>query len=471
MFGPAQSRGFQEGDSMSDQPTATGSLEPLPTRALMSLPTVKLIVIALLIGGLMIPLLLVYDLTQERESRYREAVQEIGGAWGGPQTLAGPVVAVPFVPATPPRDGPVRYDVFILPETLDVAASLRPEIRYRGPFESVVYTVELRATGRFVPPAADSLRLPAGELVWRDARILLGLGDARSLQPGAAITWDGRDLPLEPSAQTIGFPAGAALRARPLAALSDRPQDFAFTLRLNGSSSMAIQPMARDVRVRLSGAWHAPGFFGAFLPAERTITDQGFDARWVVAHFGRGYGQSWTTVDNPGDGAFARARFGVDFIQPVTPARQAERAVKYGVLFLVMTFALYFLFEVVSGLRVHIVQYGLVGLSMCLFYLLLLSLGEQIGFPLAYVISAAAIVAQSGLYSLAVLRSRRHAAVFSALLVMLYGFLYVVLGLESWALLVGSIALFLALSAVMFATRNVDWHAAGRAASPAAQPQ
>src|SRR5262245_32745302 len=191
------------GESKSDQPTATGSLEPLPTRALMSLPTIKLIIIALLIGGLMIPLLLVYDLTQERQSRYREAVAEIGAAWGGPQTLSGPVVAVPFVPATPARDGPPRYDVFILPETLDVAATLRPEIRYRGPFESVVYTVELRGTGRFVPPSADTLRLPPGELVWRDARILLGVGDARSLQPGAAIAWEGQDLALEPSAQII----------------------------------------------------------------------------------------------------------------------------------------------------------------------------------------------------------------------------------------------------------------------------
>ena len=186
-----------------------------------------------------------------------------------------------------------------------------------------------------------------------------------------------------------------------------------------------------------------------------------------MAHFGRGYGQTWSTPDWPGDHVFTQARFGVDFIQPVTPARQAERAVKYGVLFLVMTFALYFLFEVVSGLRIHIVQYGLVGLSMCLFYLLLLSLGEQVGFPVAYVVSAAAIVLQSGLYSLAVLRSRRHAAVFSTLVVLLYGFLYVVLGLESWSLLVGAVALFVALSAVMFATRNVDWHGAGREPAPA----
>jgi inner membrane protein len=249
----------------------------------------------------------------------------------------------------------------------------------------------------------------------------------------------------------------------------DHPQDFAFDLRLNGSSSIAVQPTARDVRVRMTGGWHAPGFFGAFLPTERSITDSSFDARWVVAHFGRGYGQIWSSTDWPGDQAFAQARFGVDFIQPVTAARQAERAVKYGVLFLVMTFALYFLFEVVSGLRIHIVQYGLVGLSMCLFYLLLLSLGEQVGFAIAYVISAAAIVAQSGLYSLAVLRSRRHAAVFSGLLVLLYGFLYVVLGLESWALLVGALALFAALSAVMFATRNVDWHGGARAAA-ATQP-
>jgi inner membrane protein len=461
---------------LTQAPGAPGAPEPLPARALMSLPTVKLVVIALLIGALMIPLLLVYDLTQERERRYRESVQEIGAAWGGPQTLAGPVIVVPFAPATPLRpsaDGSTRAprtDVFILPETLDVTANLRPEIRYRGPFESVVYTVELRATGRFVPPAADALRLPPGELVWRDARILLGVGDARSLQPGAAITWDGRDIPLEPGSSIAGFPTGATLQARPAAALGlDRAQDFAFTLRLNGSSSIAIQPTARDVRVRMTGGWHAPGFFGAFLPTERTITDAAFDARWVVAHFGRGYGQIWTTQDWPGDHVFTQARFGVDFIQPVTPARQAERAVKYGVLFLVMTFALYFLFEVVSGLRIHIVQYGLVGLSMCLFYLLLLSLGEQVGFPVAYVASAAAIVAQSGLYSLAVLRSRRHAAVFSGLLVMLYGFLYVVLGLENWSLLVGAVALFIALSAVMFATRNVDWHGAGREPTPQAQ--
>ncbi len=455
---------------MSDPSTVPAAPAPLTTGALMAMPAVKLIVIAVLILVLMIPLMLVYDLTQEREQRYREAVREIGASWGAAQTLSGPVGAVPFGPSALQRDGTPapRYEVLILPELLDVVGTLRPEIRYRGPFESVVYTTELRVSGRFVPPAADALRLPPGELIWRDARILTGVGDARSLQPGAAITWNGRDLPLEPDARLPAFPAAAVLSARPAAALViDRPQEFSLTLRLNGSGSLAIQPMARDLRVRLSGGWAAPAFFGAFLPAERTVSAEGFDARWSVGHFGRDYGQSWSTVSAPGEPAFAAARFGVDFIQPVTPARQAERSVKYGVLVLVMTFALYFLFEVMSGPRIHIVQYGLVGLSMCLFYLLLLSLGEQVGFAIAYAASTAAIVAQSGLYSLAVLRSRRHAAVFALLLVLLYGFLYVLLGLESWALLVGSIALFLVLSAVMFATRNVDWHATGRAPRPA----
>lgn len=442
---------------MTDTPNSA-PIDAAPLNKSMQLnfgsPLVKIIVIGILVVLLMAPLLIVGELTKERQTRHGQAVNEIAAAWGRPQHLAGPILVVPFVWSDQSRRG----EVYILPDALNVQASVRPEIRYRGPFEATVYTAEIAATGQFVTPT--SVAGFNGEPQWQQAYLLVGVGDLRSVQTGAAIQIGGQPMLFEPDTQRRPAALGATMIAR-LAdpPLPGEPITYRFSLRLNGTGGVSFLPFGRDTRVEIAGAWDAPSFVGAFLPATREAGEQRFSAQWEISQLGRGYGQRWSSTDTfeRVDQTLNASRFGVEFLQPVNTQRQTERALKYGVLFLVTTFCLYYLFEIIAAARLHLIHYGLVGLSLCLFFLLLLSLGEQIGFGPAYAVSAAAVVVQSGLYTWAVTKGLRLAAGFAAFVLALYAILYVILSLETYALVVGSVVLFAALSALMYATRRIDW--------------
>lgn len=434
--------------------------------------TGKVVLIGFLIVVLMLPLWLVFDAIHERQARYEAAVDEIGAAWGRPQHLAGPILVVPYVKTVTHANGRTetqRHEAYALPRTLAIAAKAAPELRYRGLFQAVVYSVELTVEGQFERPDLSALMAEDVQILWSDARAMIGIADPRSIQAGAALDWGGRKLALEPEAGTrIAEAMTSSLMARgiDLAGVAvGEALPFALSLRLNGSRALRFAPFGRETSVTMSAAWPAPSFLGAFLPVERTITDSEFSARWSMAHFGRGYGQLWTSRESgrPLDAAIAASLFGVELIQAVTPYRQVERSAKYGVLFLALTFLVFFLFEVVSRLRIHAIQYGLVGLALCLFYLLLLSLAEHLGFALAYALSAAAVVAQTTLYAWTVTRATRSTLLFGALLAGLYAFLYVVLQMELYSLLSGAVALFATLSAVMYFTRKIDWFGIGQA--------
>lgn len=223
-----------------------------------------------------------------------------------------------------------------------------------------------------------------------------------------------------------------------------------------------IAPVGRQTDLSVAAPWPDPSFIGAFLPSRSAITEEGFDAQWSVSYFGRSYPQSWLSSAE-GDAPFLampESTFGVRLYQTVDTYQQVERSAKYGMLFVVFTFTALFLFEVTRGRRVHIIQYGLVGLALCIFYLLLLSFAERFGFGPAYALGTAAIVAEIGLYARAVMGGWRPAGLLAAVLAGLYAALYLLLQLEDLALMIGSIGLFVGLGAVMYATRRIDWHGA-----------
>ncbi|WP_439815242.1 cell envelope integrity protein CreD [Zavarzinia sp. CC-PAN008] len=454
---------------------------PLPPPAgLPALPrgfgtTGKAILIGALIIVMLLPLLMVQDVISERQYRYRDAGAEIGASWGKPQSLAGPVLAIPYVVLREDDKGKVerlRYEAYALPEALDVKAELKPQMLYRGLFQAVVYTVSLKAAGQFARPDLTGVVPPEAEVLWREASILVGVSDPRSIQATVALRWGDAAIPFEPATVAVAGLPPSVLKARlpPLDTLAREVEvPFAFDLELNGSDNLSILPVGKQNTVAVQAPWASPSFFGAFLPEEREVTEAAFSARWSVSYFGRGYGQAWTDQTATGDlaQAMAESRLGVALIDTVTPYQQVERSAKYGILFLVLTFLVYFLFELVSGARIHVIQYGLLGLALCVFYLLLLSFSEQWGFGLAYLASAGAVVLQTTTYTLATVRKRGNALLFGVLLAWLYGFLYLVLQLESMALMVGSIALFAALSAVMWFTRRIDWYNVGPAQRPA----
>jgi inner membrane protein len=212
--------------------------------------------------------------------------------------------------------------------------------------------------------------------------------------------------------------------------------------------------------ISLNSSWPHPSFIGAYLPERRSINSNGFDANWELSYFGRSYPQQFSNdqVNDLLKSAIQNSSFGVRFIQPVDAYRQSERSVKYGILFIIFTFMVYFLFELVSRARIHIFQYGLVGVALCTFFLLLISLAEHIGFGYAYILASVLVIAQISLYSLNVIKTLRQTAIVTLVLAALYFYLYIVLQLEDYALLVSSIGLFLTLALVMFAVRNVDWY-------------
>ncbi len=444
--------------SVPDQPV------PLPARPFGLKPSVLLTLKALLIGGLtlalLIPLYMVWNAIDERHDRYNEAVREIGRAWGLPQRIAGPTLLLPYTTSERDKDGVLRlhrHQLRALPETMTIAAAATPEVRYRGLFEAVVYVVDLDIEGEFVFPDLAE-HAPTGTLDAAGIAVQLGISDPRSIALETGLQFAGRTLTLEPATDAVLDGVLSARAGGPTAFQPGERIPYRIRLKLNGSESLSFLPLGRDTTVTLAAPWQSPSFFGAWLPAERSISAQGFDSTWRVSYLGRSYGQVWNSMDgSPGLRERVQAgTFGVNFLQTVTPYRETERAIKYGILFIALTFVMYLMFEMVSGQPIHLLQYGAVGLALCVFYLLLLSLSEQLGFLWAYAISAAAVVLQTSAYTLGATRRPRFALGFGAGLGGLYAFLYVLMQMESYSLLSGAIALFLVLSALMWMTRNLN---------------
>jgi inner membrane protein len=439
-------------------------------RAGLASPALKILLIFLLTAVFLLPLFLVYDVITEREGRYREVVAEVGSAWGAPQLVAGPILVVPYRARVTVQEGTTTRTAWeerslqILPDSYRVTAKADPEQRRRGMYEAVVYTVDLDISGDFVLPETASIVGPDTAIDWSHATVAVGVADPRSIRDGAVLTWgDGPAIPFAPGLPPVLANLGDGMRAMVPAFAATAPgasMPFSFTLALNGSESLSFVPLGRENRTSVASPWPDPSFSGFVLPTRSEIAADGFTAAWELSYFGRGYPPVWTSLETEILWRIAGSAYGVRFYQPVDAYQQSERSAKYGVLFVVFTFVVFFLFETVGRMRIHVFQYALVGLSLCLFYLLLLSIAEQIGFAGAYAMGAAAVVAQIVLYCRPVLGSWKRSLVLGALLAILYSTLYALMQLEDLALLLGSIGLFLALSAVMWVTRRVDWYAA-----------
>jgi inner membrane protein len=427
---------------------------------------------------LAIPLFSVYLLVYDRQSQSETARASIAQGWGGAQTIAGPFLVVPFLDqatetvveggrqVTRSRD--VWRELVLSPETADLSTSLRPERRKRSIYEAVVYEAMLAGKARFALPA-DLARygVTIDRLAFERAELRFGLSDARGLFGAPPqVRASGRPLILQPGkgpSETggSGFYApldASVLRTGPLAT------DFVYAMR--GNNSLTLAPQAGDTPWTVGSPWPHPSFQGGFLPASRNVNDKGFSAIYRVGNLA--LGQSLVDVrdlaqsgaSGPRDvrGPEAGEREArITLVQPVDLYSQVNRAVKYGFLFIGFTFLAFLMFDVIGGVPVAGVEYVLVGAGLILFFVLLLAFAEVIGFPAAYVLASAAIIGQIAAYSAAVLKSWRRAVWIGGLLVALYAVLYILLSLEAYSLLIGSLMLFVALGVVMYVTRQVDW--------------
>lgn len=441
-------------------------------RRLRDSTSFKLLAIGGLIVILLIPLAMVGGLIDERERRQARVVEEIAGVWGRSQTLGGPVLTVPYRQHS--RDEKGKELTWIsqarfLPDSLRIEGRAFPERRSRGIFEAVVYRADLRWRGRFLRPSFAEWRVAPEDILWEDAYLAVGVPDLRGIRSGVGLDWEGKILQFEPGGSEPGlWDSGLRVPVPDLAAgKAGDSYGFAFGLGLNGSQKLQFLPLGKQTTVALRSAWPSPSFSGAFLPESRKVDGLGFAARWNVSWFARSYPQQWRKEEAESlapQAALASSAFGVDLVLPVDAYQKTERSVKYGVLFLLLTFLTFFLYEVFSAVPLHPVQYLLVGSALCLFYLLLLSISEHVPFGLSYLVAAAATVLLIGGYSVAVLRGRLRALLMTVVLGVLYGYLYVLLQLEDYALLLGAVGLFVILAIVMFLTRRIDWGSPRRTA-------
>lgn len=426
----------------------------------------KMLVTGLLILALGIPLMMVRSQIRERQQRRDSVVSEVAGTWGRAQTLGGPVLTVPYLVHTKDEKGKVTtwtQLAHFLPETLKVDGRLLPELRRRGIFEVAVYRADLHASGSFQRPSFAEWGIPPQDVLWDQAWLSIGVPDMRGIRRNVRLVWGDKVLQLSPGGGVSGlWSTGLRVPISGLAQAAEKQTyPFAFDLAVRGSQSLCFLPFGRQNNVTLRSSWADPSFTGGFLPESRSVSSKGFESTWSVPYFGRSYPQQWLEAEQERmapESAVNESAFGVELYLPVDVYLKTERSVKYGMLFLVLTFLAFFLFEVFSPVSLHPMHYLLVGSALCLFYVLLLSISEHIPFGAAYAIASAGIIAMISGYSLAILRGKRRALAMSGMLVLLYSYLYVLLQAEDYALLLGSIGLFVILSLVMYLTRRVDWY-------------
>ncbi len=445
--------------------------------------TFKVLAIGVLLLMLLVPLAMLDGLVRERQQMKRTATQDVAEMWGGPQTIAGPLLAVPYrIPKTE-TTGERSGTVYFLPDSLSYDADLSPQVRKRGIFRVTLFETTVRIDAQFGPLDLAAARVPESSLIWADARLLMGVSDPSGLQSLVAPVWGGRTLETVPASEANLLPN--AVEARLPAELlpitpGAAPVRVTADVQVRGSQSLRVVPLGKSTDVAMRSSWPSPSFVGAFAARTREVTDAGFEADWRVLFLNRGYPQVFRNDASPslldgsfdGDEMMIEAAYrgsgrsdvdgqavGVRLIETANVYQQAERASEYGFLFVLLTFTTFFFVEVLGGRRIHPLQYLLVGCAVALFYLLLLSLAEFVPFGVAYGASALAILGLIAMYGRAVLGSWRMSGVVTGLLAVFYGYFYVLLQLDAYALLAGSIGLLVMLAVVMWVSRTVDWYA------------
>jgi inner membrane protein len=418
--------------------------------------TLKIVSIGILILLLLIPAGMIKNLISERQNRRDAAVQEISQKWGGLQTITGPFLSVPFKTFFKDTDGKTQFKLGylqILPETLDVTGEIKPEVRYRSLFEAVLYNIRLKFSGNFKLPSMTQLNIDPDHILWDKAYLSLGITDMRGIQDKIIIHFNGTVYNAEPGLKSADLAeAGVSTMISPLT--PNEPHAFSFDLNLNGSEQINIIPVGESNAVKINSSWPSPSFNGAFLPAAREVKKDGFSASWKILHLNRNYPQFWEGSQYK----VTPSAFGVKLILTADIYQKSMRLAKYSIMFLVFTFSAFFFSEVINKRRVHPIQYILIGMAILIFYTLVLSLSEHMHFNYAYILSAAAVSLIISGYAKAIVSNSKFALTILGILAVLYCYLFIVLQLEDYALIMGSIGLFIILAIVMFITRKINWY-------------
>jgi inner membrane protein len=437
--------------------------------------SIKMLFVAAMTLAILIPLAMIRSTIHERQAYRQQAVADIARSYAGTQTLSGPVLIVPYVDMIEVEEKDAQGNArrvsreqaghwTFFPKALDVSGHLKPDVRKRGLHKVRIYELRGVANATFVATLPVDTKPDASRRIgapW----LSYGIADVRGLIGSPGLTIDNVPTPIEQGAY-----AGQGIHARLSVPLPGETIRIATRLEfvLGGTESLSIVPLGTGNRFAIDSTWPHPQFTGSFLPRNRTIDGTGFRADWEVSSLATNaqsqYLEGKAVIATPGAGAEATQGLdavGLSLVDPVNIYTQADRASKYGLLFVLLTFVGFFMFELMKQLPIHPIQYGLVGLAIAIFFLLLVSLSEHVEFDVAYLASSVACIGLLGVYLSAVLRSARRGVGFAAMLGLLYATLYGLLVSEDNALVLGAGLLFVILATIMLVTRKVDWYQLG----------
>ena len=427
--------------------------------------TVKLGFIAVLVILLLIPSAMINELIRERAARQDETIKEVSDQYSGSQLIQGPILMIPYKKqlqendsAGKPMTREIIQNIYILPDQLNYKASLVPEILHRGIFEVAVYNSTIKVSGNFLKANLSALSIPADRLLPERAKLLFCVSDLKGLKTNPQISAAGQTLIAEPAYGDNIFSNGLQVSVN-LTGMVDQSVPFEFALDLKGSQELSFLHLGKTTDVEASGKWSGPEFDGRYLPDTRKVDSDGFSAKWRMLYYNRPFPQQWADDNSllSTNKKIDDATFGVKLRLPVDQYQKTTRSSKYSLLIIMLTFISLFLTELIGKQKVHVFNYLLIGASMIIYYTLLLSLSEQLGFNPAYLIASVATIALIAVFLASILKNRKASVLFAFILTLFYTFIYVIIQLEDLALMIGSIALFIIIAVLMYFSRKISW--------------
>jgi inner membrane protein len=437
-------------------------------------------IIGIIILILQIPTYYVTELIKEREGRQKEAIAEVSSKWAGKQNIIGPVLVIPYwvtVADTSISNNKAKHLAYFLPDSLTIDANVSPQEKYRGIYKVMLYTAGLKMAGSFAPIQPQKLGIAPEDMIWNEAYIRMNTTDNRGLNDEVNLKIADSILSLSPYG-IDGDKDGLKAAFPSLAEKFNQPLPFSTAFSINGSEQLLFTPSGRSTTVNLASGWPHPSFTGNSLPQTTKINDTGFVATWKSMGFKQAFPQQWKddaynlhtyftagAISNDDYNlhtkstahSISSAAFGAELFVPVSGYQKTLRSVKYSFLCLLLTFAAFFLIETTNKKSAHPFHYGLIGLALILFYTLLLSVSEYIGFNPAYVIASACTIGLIGWFVKDILTSGKLAVLLSTILVLLYGYVFTILQLQDYSLLLGSFGLFITLAVIMRFSKKIQW--------------
>ncbi|HPE84310.1 MAG TPA: cell envelope integrity protein CreD [Aequorivita sp.] len=430
--------------------------------------TARMLVVGFLLLVLLIPLEFVKSLINERAYRQEEVVREINEKWGNEVLLSGPIVKIPYKVISEEKifnEKSNSYytktketveNAYFFPDKLNITSNVDTKPLNRSIYESVVYSAAIDVKGNFPIIDFSDTDIPEENILWEKATVLLKTSNLKGIKTTPIVNLASEALSMTPQYSTDYLNTIQSNYIANAKEIFAAPLPFSFDLKINGSESLKFLPIGKETDATMKSNWHSPSFDGNFLPEDtnKEISQEGFTATWRILQINRQFEQSF--FGHMPD--LSASAFGTKLIIPVDEYQKSERTAKYGILVIGLTLLVFLLIQLVSKVYIHPFQYMMIGLALVMFYTLLISISEHSNFFKAYAIAAFSVLALITVYSRAILKGFKFPLLICASLASLYGFIYVIIQLENYALLVGSIGLFLILAIIMFASRRIDWN-------------